>query len=195
MKIITALAQRPAVGQTICGDAVAIYEGKPYIVAIADGLGHGAGASEASQAFCQFVGEHKDLPLDNLMSRATKAIASTRGAAAAILSIDQETNKLSFVGIGNIELRAIGHFNSSCPAICLPGIVGRSLRRVKVFTDEFFPGDTLILFSDGISTRFELQEFKRKSAEEIANTLMSERGKDHDDATCLVLQCFESSDE
>ena len=187
MKILSSLAQRPAVGQTVCGDAVAIIEGKPFVVAIADGLGHGPGAAEASTTFCNFVTEHAEEPLESLMLAANRALTSTRGAAAAILRIDQEQEKLSFVGIGNIELRAIGHYKSSCPAICLPGIVGRPLRRVKAFEAEIHIGDTLALFTDGISTRFELKQYRRIQFCDIASTIMQERGKDHDDATCLVL--------
>src|SRR5512145_1114262 len=103
-------AQRPARGETVCGDAVSVVEvNESILVAVADGLGHGPHAAEASRGFCGVVERYGSLPLRDVMTLGAEAIACTRGAAAALLRLDRASGTGSFLGIGNIELRALAH--------------------------------------------------------------------------------------
>jgi serine/threonine protein phosphatase PrpC len=155
-------------------------------VALADGLGHGPMAHEASEAFCDYVRRSMEIGLEQLVRRASDAIARTRGAAAAVVRIDEEAGTLAFAGVGNIELQAI----SKVPIrpVSTPGIVGRPLRKVVVYRYEIGPGDLLALYSDGISSRFDLKKFKRLEPQQIADGILAQHGKHHDDATVLVIE-------
>jgi len=181
-----AFAQRPCRGETICGDAFTEIREPGLLVALADGLGHGPLANEASEAFCAHVRRNTGQRLEQLMHGATRAIAGTRGAAAAVMRIDEDAGQLSFAGVGNVELQSV----SQVPIrpVCTPGIVGRPLRKVVTYRYEIQPGDLLVMYSDGISSRFDLKKFKRFEPQEIVDQLLEEHGKHHDDATVLAVK-------
>ena len=180
--------QRPAQGETVSGDTFRLIESADEVltVALADGLGHGPPAAEASVAFCDYVEQHQDEGLKRIMEGATRAIRATRGATAALLRFDPERTVLEFVGIGNIELQAVSQ-NPIRP-VCAPGIVGRHLRKVLSFSYELATGDLIATFSDGLSSRLQLADYKRLAPQDLADTLLAEHGKDHDDATCLTFR-------
>lgn len=181
-----AYAQRPCRGETICGDAFIVIEEPVMLVALADGLGHGPLANQASEAFCEYVRRNGSLDLVQLMHGASKAIYGTRGAAAAVMRVDEEAGELSFAGVGNVELQAV----SVVPIrpVCTPGIVGRPLRKVVAYRYEINPGDLLAMYSDGISSRYELKKFKRLEPQAVADQILEQHGKHHDDATVVVLK-------
>ena len=156
------------------------------IFAVADGLGHGVEAAEASRAFCDFISKSVDEDIPELFGRASKAISSTRGAAAAIVRIDRETGILSFVGIGNIELQALSR--KPIRPVCTPGIVGRPLRTVKQYDYSISSGDVIVLYSDGISSRLTLSNYRNLTPQEMADAILKDHGKYHDDATVLVVK-------
>ena len=47
---------------------------------------------------------------------------------------------------------------------------------------------TIALCSDGISSRLHFDEYVHLEPQEIADAIMEQHGKDHDDATCLVMR-------
>ncbi len=181
------IAQRAKSNERICGDVVAVTE-KPsgVLIAIADGLGHGELAHEAASAFCNFSREHAADPIQSIMSNATAVMARTRGAAAALVDFNEDQNTLEFIGVGNIELRSLSK-EKICP-VSVPGIVGSSLRRVRTFVYPMNNDDLFIIFSDGISSRFVLDDYRRLTEREMADRVLGEFGKSHDDATCVVVR-------
>jgi negative regulator of sigma-B (phosphoserine phosphatase) len=186
MNLRIANVQRPARGETVCGDAFTVVTGQVTIVALADGLGHGPLAAEASEAFCAYVERHEGQGLEQLLRGGTVALNGTRGAAAAVLRIDQVAGRVSFAGVGNIELQAVSR--EPIRPVCTPGIVGRPLRKVIAFHYNLHAGDLLALYSDGISSRFDLAAFRRLRTQGIAQAVLAQHGKSHDDATILVLR-------
>ena len=187
MTVDVAIAQRPMAGELVCGDDFAIArDATTTTIAIADGLGHGPAAAEAARQFCAFVSAHPGRDLEFLLREAGAAIAKTRGAAAAILRVDESARRLSFAGVGNIEMRSLG---GAFHPVCTPGIVGRPIRRVTCFAHEFRGDQLILLHSDGISTRFDMETYRSLPSDEMAKTILSNHGKDHDDATCIVVRC------
>jgi hypothetical protein len=179
--------QVPARGETACGDAYTIIENETELtIAVADGLGHGPLAEEASKGFCEYVEEHSDDGLNRLFQGATKAISRTRGAAAAILRIDLGKASILFAGVGNIELQSVS--KTPIRPVCTPGIVGRPLRKVVQFEYDLSPGDLLAIYSDGISSRFALADFKFLTPEQAAQKIHDENAKAHDDQTLIVIR-------
>ena len=185
-------AQRAYGGESVCGDAVFIAADEPGLVAVVDGLGHGPEAANAAQAFVQFVELHRAAPLDAALHEASRRIAHTRGVAAGLVQLSRPERTLRFAGVGNIEVKA--QCRAAVHPVCASGIVGRPLRRVTVYEYTMFPGDTLALMTDGVSTRFELGDLDlRQSPQALAETILFRFGKHTDDATCVVMRC-ESSD-
>ena len=179
-------AQRPIENETVCGDAFAVFRDRETTIAVADGLGHGAGAAEAALAFCAYVGTHASAGLEQILRGATTCLSPTRGAAAALIRISDQRRHLSFAGIGNIEVQAM----SKLPIrpVCTPGIVGRPLRKVLSFDYELNRGDLLAIHSDGISSRFTLAPYSHLDVQSMAEAILADHGKQHDDATCVVVR-------
>ena len=179
-------ARRPFRGETVCGDVFKIFEHGLTTIAVADGLGHGPKAAVAAEKFCEYAEEHLDESPVKIMNGSTRALVRTRGAAAALIRIDERAGSLEFCGVGNIELRALS--SNNIHPISVPGIVGRPLRKVIKFDYELTAGDLLVIFSDGISSRFEIETYKHLAPQQIADSLMADLGKYHDDVTAIVIR-------
>jgi hypothetical protein len=90
-----------------------------------------------------------------------------------------------FCGIGNIEVQSL---NGQAPSVfCLAGIVGHNMRTSKVMSLAMKPGDIYCLMSDGISSRGNLKACLPGPPETVARRIVEHWGKDHDDATALIL--------
>jgi serine/threonine protein phosphatase PrpC len=182
------IAKRPMLGQNVSGDLVTVIRGsdRDVLVVVADGLGHGEKAQEAAEAFCAFAELNAGAPLEAIMRDGSRAISATRGAAAALIRIDRGGTRLTFCGVGNIELQATSA--EAIRPVCMPGIVGRPLRKVLAFDYPLREGDLLVAHTDGISSRFRLEDYARLPTAEAAARILAEHGKGHDDATCVAIR-------
>ena len=78
--------------------------------------------------------------------------------------------------------------NGQPPSVfCLAGIVGHNMRTSKVMPVAMKPGDIYCLMSDGISSRGNLKACLPGPPETVARRIVEHWGKDHDDATALIL--------
>jgi serine/threonine protein phosphatase PrpC len=185
MHVKVGAAAQPAVGQKICGDVSAIVR-SPHatLLCLADGLGHGPEANVAATAACRYVEAHAAEPLERLMRGADEVLATLRGAAVSVLEIDVAAARVRFAGVGNVELRAVAHTRVAPPTA--PGVLGRGVRRVRVWEYPIAEGDLFVLISDGISSRFELEPMARLGEQALAERLVANHHKSHDDASCVV---------
>jgi serine/threonine protein phosphatase PrpC len=185
--VVIGVAQRPAEGETLCGDAYAIVRrGRRTLVALADGLGHGPEAARAAQAFCSHVQAAADRPLDAILTTAGPAIAGTRGVAAALLRLDPPGH-FEYAGVGNIVLRVLSR--TPIHPLSVAGTLGRrNARRVRCDRFAVEEGDLLVMHSDGVSGRYELDRLRGAAPDRVARELLAAHGRSHDDATCLVVR-------
>lgn len=186
-KLEIGIAQRPCKGQEECGDCFSIKQhGLVTTIALADGLGHGPLAATAAQLFCSHVENCEFEDLVDVIKQAHVPLEKTRGVAATILRIDQGTKRLEYIGVGNIGLQA----SSKAPIrpISMPGIIGQPVRKILPFSYDIEIGDLLILYSDGISSKFSPEHYLDCIAQSTADELMKNFGKDYDDATCIVVR-------
>jgi len=187
MPVLVGTARRPLPGELVCGDAFAVVQ-HPHatLVCLADGLGHGPAAREASEAACQHARDHAEAPLGALIRGMDGVLATTRGAAVSLLSLQPGVRRVQFVGIGNVEVRAIARSPIAPPTT--PGIVGHGLRSVRVWEYPLADGDLLVLMTDGISSRFELGDLAHLEPQRMAEVILARHQKSHDDACCVVAQ-------
>lgn len=172
----------------MCGDAFVILPGDELTIAVADGLGHGPAAAEAARAFCAFVAAHCREDITVILRTAVRALAGTRGAVAALLRIDERAERMKFAGVGNIELRALSR--QPIHPVSVPGFLGdRPLRKVTCFDYPLCAGDLLVVHSDGVHPHFELERYGALPAQGIAEAIVANHNRDHDDATCVVVAC------
>ncbi|HEX9945255.1 MAG TPA: SpoIIE family protein phosphatase [Thermoanaerobaculia bacterium] len=176
---------RPYKGLSICGDSFVIEDRGGFVLAaVVDGLGHGYESSVAAGRASEVIREYADLSVDAILRRCHQELRVTRGAAVGLLKVD-DSGEGEFCGIGNIEVQAL---HGRLPSVfCLAGIVGHNVRASKVMPVAMKPGDIYCLMSDGISTRGNFKSCLPGAPETVARRIVEHWGKDHDDATAVVL--------
>lgn len=180
---------RPKHGQSVSGD---IYFVQPLpanalLLSIVDGLGGGEEAAKAARGAVASICAHPERPLQELIQRAHTAIQGTRGAVIGLLRVDLAAHLLSYVGVGNIGFHA--YSVSAIKPISKNGILGYRMPSLLELTYTFDPGDTFVLYSDGISARFSLDRTisPHLPPQALAEAMLEHYGKTIDDATALVL--------
>jgi negative regulator of sigma-B (phosphoserine phosphatase) len=183
------IVYRPKSGHSVSGDAYWIREGEEAtLICLVDGLGSGEAASEAAQAAIRCFKVGNALPLSDIMTKCHHALKGTRGAVVALMRISFAESTVTFVGVGNIGI----HVRSATPIkpISKNGIVGYRLPRLQEFTYPYTPRDLFVLHTDGISSRFILDERlwtnETQDVQTLADEIARNFGKENDDVTVLV---------
>jgi negative regulator of sigma-B (phosphoserine phosphatase) len=193
MSVRVGTAFRPAAGCRACGDVcVVVPFAEGTLLCLADGLGHGDAAHAAAQVACEHARAHAGEGLESILRGMDAALSGMRGAAVSVLAIQPGAGRALFAGIGNVELRAVAR-ERIAPPMC-PGIVGRGLRKVRVSEHPLADGDLLVLFSDGISSRFDLDELAHLEPQALAEGVVARHHKAHDDACCMVAKIISDSE-
>ncbi|MBI5490953.1 MAG: SpoIIE family protein phosphatase [Deltaproteobacteria bacterium] len=187
MKPDIGFAQHVAAGETECGDVVRVLSGEQVTtVALADGAGHGPQAREAAERFCAAIERHAAAGLEQLVRLASDDMASTRGAAVAVLRIDSGAGRMQFAGVGNIEVQSV--CRERVRPISVPGVLGRRVRKVVCYEYAAHEGDLIVLYSDGISRRMVVEDYARLPVQLLAERVLAAHGLAHDDATCIAVR-------
>jgi serine/threonine protein phosphatase PrpC len=183
-----AMASRSHPHEHICGDAYSVRTTTHgALLCVIDGLGHGKEAAEASEAALTAISDHCDDNTGAIMSYCHEALKPTRGAVLSLASLDTRHNNLSWIGIGNVEgilLRPESHE-------WLPlrgGIVGCRLPTIRVSEISVAPGDSLIMFSDGIAGQFLNLLSTEQPPLEMVERIIAAQAKEFDDAMVLVVK-------
>jgi hypothetical protein len=116
------------------------------------------------------------------------ALRSTRGAAVAVAEIDERAGQLRFVGVGNIACSVTANTGTRSVA-SMAGIVGHEMRRINEFTLPFESGATLLAHSDGINTRWKLDQYpgiRPRHPALLAGLMYRDHVRGRDDASVLV---------
>ena len=178
-----------APGEQVCGDAWALaLDGARAALVMADGLGHGPQAAEASQAaVAQFV-RAPFAPLGEQLDRMHGALRLTRGAAGSLALL--ESTCLSLAGAGNIAMRLIsGTYSKSLAP--QNGTLGVQVRRFEPVTAEWPRHAVAVLHSDGLQSRWQAEAVAPLVARDpglLTAWLVRGHLRGHDDATVLVVQ-------
>jgi hypothetical protein len=176
-------------GETLCGDAWEMHRTPGRTVYImADGLGHGPIAAEASQeALRAFRASAKHSP-ERILSEVHGALAKTRGAAVSVAEILHEQHILNYAGAGNI-VAAIGLRGKTRSLVSMNGTVGHSIGRIQQFPYPWEKDSMLIMHSDGLGTRWNLENYPGLPSRHpalLAGVLFRDFSRKRDDATIIV---------
>lgn len=149
----------PMPGEPVCGDGwLAVESPGRLVLMVSDGLGHGQMAAEASREAIRAFREHAEQTPVELIERAHGALRATRGAAVAVAEVNLEDEVVRFAGIGNIAATILsGEFTRSM--VSHNGIVGHQMHKVQEMNYPWPPDGLLIMHSDGIQTRWSLDDF------------------------------------
>ena len=154
----------PIAGETACGDAwSAVYTPGRSIYIVADGLGHGPLAAEASAEAIRIFAESAHLSPARILADAHGALAKTRGAAVSIAEIDHTKGLLNYAGVGNVA-GAILQGSKTRSIISMNGTLGHTIGRIQQFAYPWEKNSSLVMHSDGLATRWNLEQHPGLSA-------------------------------
>src|SRR2546422_9685878 len=97
-------APRAPPGQAESGDLHLVKPvGSGVLVAVVDGLGHGAEAATAAQAAVAALERHATESPVALVERCHRALKGTRGAVMSVALIGWPDRSMTWLGVGNVE--------------------------------------------------------------------------------------------
>ena len=184
---------RPISGENECGDNFgAVHTGGTTTGVLCDGLGHGplaasAAAVAVAAVIVAVLADPRTEPAA-LVERAHRRMGHTRGGAIGVVQLTGETARFS--GLGNITATLlVGGTRRNM--LSVPGIAGHQARTIRQYEYDVAPGTSVILHSDGISSRWEAAALPGLGARDplvIAAAVLAEAGSHRDDAGVLVLR-------
>jgi anti-sigma regulatory factor (Ser/Thr protein kinase) len=182
-------------GETACGDDWTAADGPDgVVILVADGLGHGIQAAQASFTATSALSSLAAQPPAGILEELHIALRPTRGAAAAVARLDLHKKQVLFSGIGNVA-GVIDDGGTPRHAVSMNGIVGHEAHPVREFSYPWNSGSILVLLSDGLGTRWDFSAYpglRRRTPLLIAGVLYRDLLRGADDATIVVAKEKES---
>jgi anti-sigma regulatory factor (Ser/Thr protein kinase) len=179
----------PKVGEEACGDAWTTEQySDRNLILVADGLGHGPGAAEASLKAVKICQENASLTPKEIIEAAHTGLRNTRGAAIAVVKVDLEQQSVCFAGVGNIA-SAIVSSERSYSMVSHNGTVGHEVRKIQEFIYPWSKGALLVMHSDGLATQWRLDRYVglvMRHPSLIAGVLYRDFNRSRDDVTVVV---------
>lgn len=175
-----------------CGDSWSALELRADRVRllVADGLGHGILAADASRKAVEVFSKNVSLSLLELLENMHVALRSTRGAAVAVAEIDTSKQVVTYAGLGNISATIV-HRAKTLSLVSHNGTAGAQYRKLQQFTYPWESGASLIMHTDGIKTNWNLDRYlglSEKHPSLIAGILYRDFQRSNDDSTVVVLR-------
>ncbi|MBN2885232.1 MAG: SpoIIE family protein phosphatase [Chromatiaceae bacterium] len=194
-------ALRPVAGERLCGDQLGCWRAQPgLLLALADGLGHGAEAHRAASTAMRTLAALAGAALAEAFAHCDRRLNATRGAALALVRIEPEMAagsqsggaRLTHAAVGNIRtlvwsqgrLRRLGGAR---------GIVGAGYRELRQEQLALDPGDWLALYSDGLPEEAAIEDALARldrqgvpRLDRIAAELLERWANPNDDAALLL---------
>lgn len=183
-----AFLSRPKPGQRVCGDLCGAWlaDGR-RILAVADGLGHGPEAAEASAAAIAFFGQHLPRDIESGFLSCDQSLRTTRGVALAVAIVDIAQNRLTLASVGNIRVVLLRDGQELRLGGCR-GIVGSGFRKLAPDVLPLKNADRLYLFTDGFPEDLPLHDILPGpcTPQEAVSRLIEGRTSGNDDAAVLA---------
>lgn len=186
-----AVVALPAPGETVCGDAWALaLDGPRASLLVADGLGHGVYAAEASQAAVDLFVKQPFGDIKTGLENAHTALRTTRGAAVTCMQLDADASAVVAAGAGNVAIRLVsGVYNRSI--LVQNGTVGLQMRHVQETRMDWPEHALVVCHSDGLQSRWPPEALTALIARDpglAAAVLVRDYGRGRDDVTVLIVR-------
>ena len=188
-------AVRACSGESESGDAFLIKSvPQGTLIAVADGLGHGAVAAKAAYTALTLAGSHATEPLSEIARLCHLALHGTRGASLTLARIDGVSRALTWLGVGSIAGTLLhASINSYVHESLLlrGGVLGQRIAAVTSVSLPLLPGDTLVLVTNGVrwypvGGSPERAVIAREDPDAAARRLLEENAILDDDALAVV---------
>ena len=182
---------RASRGEHFSGDLAFIHEQSAgTFLAIVDAGGHGRSAHHVATKIETILRSEETNDLVALIHSMHRQLMGGPGAVIIAGFLDAECLDFTFVQIGDVHGKVFGPRRRTL--VGQAGMLGHAIRTPNIRSETLFAGDALVLCTDGISERYDLAEIQGHrtiSADALARQIVKQFGKDHDDATCIVVRC------
>jgi anti-sigma regulatory factor (Ser/Thr protein kinase) len=179
----------PKRGETLCGDAWQVHHHSEGALAIvADGLGHGLYANEASSAAVAAVDPRKGYELGGMLQEIHSGLRHTSGAAAAIADIRVNAGVMRYAGVGNIS-GVIWQASVTRHTVSHNGTLGHAARQFREYSYPWGAGATFVMHSDGLVSHWSFDRYRGLSQRDpavVAAVLYRDFSRHRDDVTVVV---------
>ncbi len=189
-------AHRPKTGEAESGDQYIVKDlTESMLVAVVDGLGHGAEAAAAARLAISTVEANVDGAIVPLLRHCHDVLHATRGAVMGLATFDDGENGLQWLGVGNVEGVVLHAQATARPRVerllARGGIVGYRLPPLSVSMIPLTDGDVVVLATDGIRASFLDGLETGEPPRAMADRILAEYGMESDDALVLVVRYHE----
>jgi anti-sigma regulatory factor (Ser/Thr protein kinase) len=179
-------------GESACGDDWSLICGDDgrAVLAVADGLGHGQSAADASRRAVDVAAERAADQPATIVAHVHSALRSTRGAALAVAELVADGTSVRYAGIGNISASIVTRGGSKS-LVSHNGIAGHEMRKIQEFSYDWPSDALLVMHSDGVSARWDLSRYAGLSNRDpsvVAGVLYRDFSRGRDDALIVVVR-------
>jgi phosphoserine phosphatase RsbX len=162
------------------------------LVAVVDGLGHGAEAASAAKVAVRALERGADRPLVQLFRDCHQSLIGTRGAVVSAAAFAFHNETMTWLGVGNVEgllLRAPASGGARTESLLVRGgVIGAHLPPLVSEVVPIRRGDTLILATDGVRSDFLDAALPYQEPQALADHILTRFGTQSDDALVLVVR-------
>ena len=188
-----AVAELAREGQSESGDRyLTLTTADGGLVAVVDGLGHGAEAASAAKTAVRALERGAHRPLVQLLRDCHQSLIGTRGAVVSAAAFAWRAETMTWLGVGNVEgvlLRAPASGGARIETLLVRGgVVGVHLPPLAAEVVSIRRGDTLILATDGVRSGFLDGALPYLEPRALADHVLARWGTPTDDALVLVVR-------
>ncbi|HET8947336.1 MAG TPA: SpoIIE family protein phosphatase [Candidatus Polarisedimenticolia bacterium] len=185
-------AGRTMPGESISGDRAVVQSllDGGTLLAVFDGAGHGSAAAEAAEAGRSILERHAGLPLVRLFRSCHDGLRGTRGCAMSAVLLNGTGDRLSWIGIGNVEALVWRPDPRALPRqehlLLRGGLVGCQMPIPFEASRPVRAGDVIVMATDGIRGDFTPLLNNYDPPQRIAERIVERHATAQDDALVLV---------
>lgn len=176
-------------GQDECGDRHVVASfADGILVAVVDGIGHGAEAAKAAKITESVLQSWPDEALTPLIKRCHEELRGTRGVVMSLASFNRMEKSMTWVGVGNVQGKLLSRDTLSQPRtlVLSVGTLGHRLAPIYPTVLPLKSGDTLIFSTDGVREDFDRRLNLQQSPQQLADDILARSARQTDDALVLV---------
>lgn len=185
----------PLRGEEVNGDAhcflgAGVGEEVGWTLLVADGLGHGPQAAQASTEAVRLFRKNPEAAPGEILTIVHAGLRHTRGGAVTIARYEPNRGVVTVAGIGNVT-GAVVSGATVRRTVSLAGTAGHVARRIQEFEYPFQADDLFVLCSDGLVTGWSLDGYPGLNGAHpslIAGILYRDFARGRDDATVVVVR-------
>jgi len=175
-------------GKAFCGDSYYFVATDDYFVCVlADGLGSGQYAYEASHACVEAVEKYHHEDVDTIMKHCNEVLLHKRGAAVSVFKVYFHAREFVYSCVGNIRFFLYSSKGKLTYPLPVTGYLSGKPQTYHTQRFSFDPHSKFLIFSDG----YDFQGIKSLlkglfPVKMIAEEIIANHAKSNDDATFLV---------